>query len=341
MNFRGVVVEAVAHVEPPVVVTSRAIEERLAPLYERVGLEAGRLEMMTGIRERRFWEPDTKPSEASTRAGAEALARSRFEPGEIDLVIHAAVSRDQLEPATAASVHGALGLSPQAAFFDLSNACLGFLNGMVTAAAMIASGQVGTALVVAGENGGPLLERTIDVLNQPGQTRRSIKPYIANLTIGSGAAAAILAHDDRTEGYGHRLLGGVTRSDTSSRLLCQGDTIGAGLEMLTDSPRLLEAGIRLTRATWQDLNALPNAADWQGIVTHQVGKAHQKAMHDALGLNPDLDYVSYPTFGNTGAAAMPLTLARAARSDRFRPGDRIGLLGIGSGLSCLMLALQW
>src|ERR1035438_9259215 len=101
MRFTNVCLESIAVALPAEVWSSAQIEERLRPLYERLRLPFGRLELMTGIRERRMWPEGTRPSEASAAAGSAVLARSSLAKAQIELFIHAAVSRDMLEPASA------------------------------------------------------------------------------------------------------------------------------------------------------------------------------------------------------------------------------------------------
>ena len=152
MNFNNVAIESIAYGLPEEVWTSADLEAKLATVYERLHLPEGRLELMTGIKERRFYPAATPASVASAQAGEAALAKSSVEREQIDLLIHSAVCRDRLEPATAAYVHGLLKLSGKAQIFDLSNACLGFLNAMVVAGSMIESGQIERALICSGEN---------------------------------------------------------------------------------------------------------------------------------------------------------------------------------------------
>jgi len=342
MQFKNTRIASIAHVLPDEVVTSDDVEARLAPVYEKLGLPAGRLELMTGIQARRVWAPNTRPSEASALAGKEALAKAPDLP-PVDLLIHAAVSRDRLEPATAAYVHKALGLPRQAQIYDLSNACLGFLNAMVTAGGMIESGLIRTALIVSGENGRPLLEATIKTLLEKEFTRKTIKPFFANLTIGCGAVAMVLCHREicPEDGFGD-LEYGVSGTDGNYSHLCEGDSSsGGGLVMQTDSEALLEAGIGLAAETWQTfLREDPLGGDFQRVITHQVGKTHQRRLHEALSINPELDYPSYPFLGNVGSVACPITLSLAEENRAISRGDRIALLGIGSGLSSVMLALR-
>ena len=106
---------------------------------------------------------------------------------------------------------------------------------MVVAAGLIESGQIDRALICSGENGRPLVENTIEQLKAPELTRKTIKPYFANLTIGSGAVAAILCRDDLVSEPCLRLHSAAVETDTSANELCQGDSSGDALEMLTDS----------------------------------------------------------------------------------------------------------
>lgn len=341
MKFENVCIEALAVALPDEVWTSAEIETRLAPLYERLKLPAGRLELMTGIRERRMWPAGTRASDASAAAGRAVLAQSSLRAEKVELFIHAAVSRDMLEPATASFAHRKIGLPGTAQIFDVSNACLGFLNALTIAGAMIESGQITCAMVVAGENGRPLVEQTLRTLLEQPLTRNAIKPFFANLTIGSGAVGAIVCHSSLVKGRAHRLLGGVARAATQHSELCQGDTHGTeALAMQTDSEQLLVAGVTLARETWGKFTA-EQGATFDRFVCHQVGSVHRRKLYETLGLDLAKDFSTFETLGNTGSVALPATLATAVQAGAVREGDRVGLLGIGSGLNCLMLALEW
>lgn len=341
MKFKNTRIAAVAHVLPEEEVTSGQIEAWLAPVYERLRLPFGRLELMTGIRSRRVWAPGTRASEVSARAGEAVLAKVP-DLREVDLLIHAAVSRDRLEPATAAYVHKALKLPRHTQIFDLSNACLGFLNAMVVAGGMIDGGLIRSALIVSGENGRPLLDKTVETLLDGEFTRQSIKPFFANLTIGCGAVGMLLCHRDLlSEGGFADLDFGVCGTDGRFSHLCEGDSSsGGGLVMQTDSEALLEAGIGLAAETWQNFKREdPLGGSFDKIITHQVGKTHQRELHKALAINPQLDYPSYPFLGNVGSVACPITLSIAADAGLIDAGNRVALLGIGSGLSSVMISL--
>lgn len=344
MKFQSAVIDSIAYVSPPTAWSSDLIERKLAPLYERLRLPEGRLELMTGIKERRFWEEDVRPSEIAAEAGRKAIAASGLAPEQMEVCIHSSVCRDMLEPATASFAHRLMGLSPAVQVFDVSNACLGFLNAITLLSSMIDSGQIKAGVVVSGENGKPLLERTIQILLERDLNRKSIKPFFANLTIGAGAVAAVVCHESLSP-EGHRILGGSVMADTSANDLCKGDSAaaGSGLEMQTDSEEMLQAGVALAKRTWEKFKS---ELDWDEgtadrIVCHQVGAAHQRLLFDTLGLPHERDFSSYQTFGNTGSAALPITLAKAAEEGAVSAGDKVALLGIGSGLNCLMMGVEW
>lgn len=343
MKFAHTVIESIAMALPEEVLTTSQIEARLAPLYERLRLPEGRLELMTGIKERRVWPAGTRPSDASAAAGKAVLARSNLAANDVELFMHTAVSRDMLEPATASFAHHKIGLPGTAQIYDVSNACLGFLNALTIAASMIESGQIKCALVCSGENGGPLVEHTLDTLLAKPWTRQEIKPFFANLTIGSGAVAAMVCHRDLAPD-GHRLVGGTARAATVHSELCQGDTHGAdALAMQTDSEALLVAGVELARQTWDAFTTEVNwtKPDFDRFICHQVGSTHRRKLYESLGLDLAKDFSTFETLGNTGSVALPATLASAAEAGAINSGDRVGLLGIGSGLNCLMLAVEW
>lgn len=341
MRFENVCIESLGMALPDEIWSSALIEERLAPLYDRLKLPAGRLELMTGIRERRMWSAGTRPSDASAAAGRAAMEKSALQADKIELFIHAAVSRDMLEPATASFAHQKIGLPASAQIFDVSNACLGFLNSLTIAASMIEAGQIQSALVVSGENGRPLVEQTLRTLVEQPLSRNAIKPYFANLTIGSGAVAAVVCHRSLVRGRQHRLLGGIARAATQHSALCQGDTYGAeSLAMQTDSEQLLIAGVQLARETWQTFSAEQDST-FSRYICHQVGSTHRRKLYEALGLDEAKDFSTFETLGNTGSVALPITLASAVGAGAVKDGDRVALLGIGSGLNCLMLALEW
>lgn len=353
MKFDQVHLQAIAVTLPPLEISSDVIEERLDPLYRRLRLPPGRLELMSGIHSRRIWEPGTAPSGPSITSGQAVLQASGIDPQRVGCLIHASVCRDFLEPATATKVHHGLGLSDDCWVYDVSNACLGLLNGAVQIATLIQAGVISAGIVVGTENSRPLLERTIAVLNEDTRlTRQSVKPAFASLTIGSGSCAMLLTHRDLAQrgevrAAGSPLRAAVATARTAFHDLCRSDddAAGAGMQpmMDTDSETLLHEGIATGAAAFAKF--LPESG-WtreqiDRTVCHQVGGKHRAMMLEALGLPLEKDHATFPWTGNTGAVALPITLADAAHRGVLRRGDQVALLGIGSGINSVMAAVRW
>ena len=348
MRYQNVCLESFGYSLPDEIVTSEEIERRLAPLYQRLRLPEGRLELMTGIRERRFWPRGTMPSEISVQSGEKAIRAAGLERSQIGALIHASVCRDHLEPATACGVHHRLKLRGDCLVYDVSNACLGLLNGIMQIANMIELGQIRAGLVVGTEGGRQLVETTIDALNQnESLTRNQIKLAVASLTIGSGSCAVLLCDRELSQ-TGNRLLAATARANTQFHDLChsgQDEAVASGMQplMATDSERLMREGIATGVETFRDF--LADAAwtyqDVQKTFCHQVGAGHRKLMLEALGLPADADFTTVDWLGNTGSVALPITMAIGLERGHVQRGENVGMLGIGSGINSLMLGIHW
>jgi acyl-CoA:acyl-CoA alkyltransferase len=348
MLFNNVNVEAVAYHLPDDIFSSEDLENRMEPLYEKLNLPVGRLELMTGIRERRFWGEGVVPSQISTLAGEKVLAKAGIDRSMIGCLISASVCRDFLEPATASLIHHNLRLPRESQVFDISNACLGVLNGMVHIANMIELGHIQAGLVVAGENGGPLVFNTIEnLLSTPGVTRKDIKKSFASFTIGSAAVAVLLTHKNISQ-TGHRLLGGVAQAATQFNDLCRGsEDSGSSLKgaplMDTDSEALMKEGCALAGETWRKFKDVMNWTndDVDRVFCHQVGTMHRKLLLETIAIDMSKDFSTLETLGNTGSASLPVTLAMGEEQGVLQKGNHAALLGIGSGLNSLMLGIEW
>lgn len=348
MRYQNVCLEAFACTLPDEVVSSDEIEERLRPVYERLHLPAGRLELMTGIRERRFFPRGTRPGDISAQTAQKAIEQSGLPIEAFGSLIHGSVCRDQLEPATACGVHAKTGLPGSCIVLDLSNACLGILNGVLLLANMIELGQIRAGVVVGTEVGRGLVEGTIDtLLNSPDITRKDVKAEFASLTIGSASAAIVVCHSEISR-TGNRLIGAHCLADSSHHQLCEGG-VQAKVHgddrprMQTDSEALLHAGVNLASENW---SLTRKALNWQNSTvdkafTHQVGKAHRKLLYDSLGLSPAIDFATVEFLGNTGAAALPVTAAIGLERGHVQQGDHVAMLGIGSGLNSIMMGWEF
>lgn len=344
IHYSHVCLDTFGYVLPPQVITSAMIEERLQAVYERLRLPPGRLELMSGIHERRFWPRGTKPSEAASLAGAEVLRKAEVASDEIQCLIFTSVSRDMMEPATASFVHNRLGLPPSCLIFDISNACLGFLDGMVMLANMIELGQVENGLVVSGETAEELLESTIEYLQRDtGLNRKTIKPAFASLTIGSGSVGVYMRRGTPEEQC-PRLVHGAWCANTSHSDLCHGGQTGVNTTLMaTNSEELLHRGVETASMTWRKFSTRPGwgGDDIDRFFCHQVGSAHARLLFSQLGLPPEKNFETLAALGNVGSVSAPITMAMAMEQGFFKSGQKGALLGIGSGINCLMLGVTW
>ncbi len=334
-RFRNTSVLAVCAIDAPRIVTSDEIDCRLAEVYSAVGLRPGMMQRLAGIQERRWWSDGTTFADGAAMAGAKAMAEAGVQPREVGLMVNTSVSRAHVEPSTAVSVHSMLGLPSSCHNFDVTNACLGFVNGMQIAAAMIDSGQIDYALVVDGEETQQIHEATIKRLQAGIDSSKEVFDQFASLTLGSGAAAMVLGRTDQHP-EGHPYVGGASRSATEHHQLCVGDMD----DMRTDSVGLMKAGLALTKDLWEE-----SAAEFgwgSGIdryVIHQVSNVHTRAVCQLLDLDPQRIPLTFPVRGNLGPAAIPYTLSGI--TDELSEGDRILLLGIGSGLNASFSEIVW
>jgi 3-oxoacyl-[acyl-carrier-protein] synthase-3 len=344
IHFSHVCLDTFGYELPPRILSSEDIENRLSSVYERLRLPPGRLELMSGIRQRRLWPEGTRPSEAGTLAGKQVLEAGNIDPKTIECLIFTSVSRDMMEPATASFIHDKLGLSTSTLIFDISNACLGFLDGMVMLANMIELGQVKNGLIVSGETAEELLESTmLALLKDTTLSRKSIKPAFASLTIGSGSVALYMRRVKDNEER-PRLVHGAWQANTEHSGLCHGGKSGENtILMATNSEELLHRGVETALMTWKRFST---KFGWQSenidrFFCHQVGSAHARLLFEKLGLAPEKNFETLATLGNVGSVSAPITMAMAMEQKKFLPGQKGALLGIGSGINCMMLGVEW
>lgn len=338
MKFENVSVLSVAHVDAPHRITSEKIEQQLAPTMERLGVRPDLLRVLSGIMERRVWDEGMQPSEAAAMAGEKAIEKAGIDRSKMGILINTSVSRDYLEPSTACIVHSELGLPETCMNFDLGSACLGFVNGMDMVGNMIERGQVDYAILVNGETSRQITEATIERLRDPTVDETSFREQFASLTLGSGAAAMVLGRSD-LEPEGHSFTGSVNLAATQHCRLCTGNID----HMVTMTRELLVAGLELIVRTWA---RAAEAMGWtveaiDHFVIHQVSKVHTEQLARILGIDLKKIFRLYPDYGNIGPAGVPIALSKLEDSGLLERGQRVALLGIGSGLNCTMAELLW
>ncbi len=338
MHFNQVALQGIGRIDAPDVVSSMDLELQFEETLRRLGHRPGLIKTLTGVEERRFFPSHIMPSDAATQAAEAAIADAGIDRERIGICVSTSVSKDFIEPSIASAVHGKLGLGRNCYNFDVGNACLAFLNAMELVSNMIERGQIDYALIVDGENSRPPVEATVERLKAPTTTEQDLRDNFATLTLGSGAAAMVLCRADLAT-TSHRFMGGVSLAATEFNHLCQGYPD----RMKTDAPGLLKAGVALAEETWDTARRELGwtAEDLDVLIMHQVGSVHAQTILNTLGLDAQRAHFTFANYGNIGPAAIPITLADAVESERVFAGDRIALMGIGSGLNCAMMEVRW
>jgi acyl-CoA:acyl-CoA alkyltransferase len=335
----NIVIEAIAYELPPHIITSLSIEEQISANLDKFGIPLGNLERLTGITERRYWDPGTAPSEVATVAARKVIAESGIDPEEIGCIINTSVSKDYIEPSVACLVHGNLELSPFCRNYDIGNACLGFVDGINDIMMMLEAGKIKYGLVVNGESSREPIEATIKRLQDPDLSMTSFRENFATLTLGSGAVAMILTHKDNSSS-GHLINGSASMAATAFNRLCVGQRDGG----ISQPHELLVAGVGLAIEAWdlctQELdNWSDDAIDL--YAPHQVSIPHINMLTEALEISLEKVFLNVQTLGNIGPAALPITLKMAEEAGRLIKGNHVALLGIGSGLNCTGMSVTW
>jgi 3-oxoacyl-[acyl-carrier-protein] synthase-3 len=353
MKYSRVFLDSIGYELPPVVVTTNDLESRLAPLYSNLRIPSGQIEAMTGIIERRWWSEDFKISDGSVAAARRALADSVVAPEDLDVLIYAGVCRESFEPATACHIAEQIGVSPGAFVHDVSNACLGVLNGIVDIANRIELGQARAGMVVSCETAREINDTMIEHMLQDGGME-AYKLSLTTLTGGSGAVAVIVTDGSFRKSPRRRLLGGACQAAPQFSSLCRWGLrsiqhLQARLPrvftqfMTTDSASVLKYGVALGLRTWQTFQTCLGGVflNVDKVICHQVGASHRDLILKTLGIPLEKTYSTFEYLGNIGTVSLLLTAALAEEREFLLPGDSVGFLGIGSGLNCLMLGFEW
>jgi len=260
-----------------------------------------------------------------------------------------------LNPTTACAVAQRLKLSADTQIYDVSNACLGMLNGIIELSNRIELGQIRAGMVVSCESAREINDLMIEeMLADPQMQKLSLS--LATLTGGSGACAIIMTDGSFNTDPAPKLLGALAQSAPQFHELCRWGMLPdeTSLQyadcppqlrqrMQTDSVNVLKHGIELGKQTWDKFLA---HLQWQPssverVICHQVGSGHQQQVLQALGVDLNKDFSSFAFLGNMGTVSLPITAALARQRQALHTGQRVAFLGIGSGLNCMMLGWQW
>jgi 3-oxoacyl-[acyl-carrier-protein] synthase-3 len=289
------------------------------PIAERIGVDSDWIMRRTGIRERRYAAPDERTSDLALAAARRALQDAGLKPADVDLVLVATMTPDELTPNTAPLVADALGL--QVGAFDVGAACTGWLSALATGAAQVETGRSDTVLVIGAET----LSR---VTNMDDKRTASLFGDGAGAVVlspeGEGAIGPILLASDGSMGET------ITATHTERLLIMDGHTtFNKAVKVLADSTQEAceRAGVTLD--------------DIDMFVYHQANGRILRAVAEKLEL-PDervADYVGET--GNTSAASIPLTLSLLREDGRLRPGQRLLLSAVGAGFTWGAGVVEW
>lgn len=338
MFFENVHIMGLAHLDAPHRISSESLEQELRPNLERFGMKPNLIEHLTGIQARRAFDPGLAPSKYATQVAVRALEAARLPKEKVGILINCSISKDYIEPSVASLVHGNLELPASCMNFDISNACLGFLNGMQVAGNMIERGQIDYALLTACESTGDLIRVTLEQMKDPAIDEETFRLRFATLTLGSAATAMVLTHRKHAPDA-PRFLGGVSQAATQYNHLC----VGQNEDMKTDAKTLLIAGMELALQTYGRAKAEMNwdKKEFQHYIMHQVGKAHIGGLIQSIQVPVERVPMVFSEYGNTGSTTIPLALSKSVEAGKIQKGDRLALMGIGSGINCAMMEVEW
>jgi 3-oxoacyl-[acyl-carrier-protein] synthase-3 len=289
----------------------------------------------TGIKQRRKAAPGEYTSQFATRASQEAIERAGIDPADIDLILCATVTPDQILPSTACLIQAQLGAS-KAAAMDIVAACSGFVYGVTIAEPMIRSGQIKYALVIGAE----LLTRYVDYTDRG-----------TCVLFGDGAGAAILgpveghrgilATKIRSDGrYEEQLFapGGGTKGGFSAETIARGDhffkmkgneVFKLAVRSMSDISKqvLCEAGL-----TTEDVNL---------FIPHQANQRITEAVANMLKVDPALVYSNISQHGNTSSASIPICLDECVQAGRIKKDDIVLMASFGGGFTWGGVVMRW
>ncbi len=313
---------------PPTVLTNRDLE-RMVDTSDTWILER------TGIRERRIASHDEAASDLAREAARHALRMADVRPKELDLILVATSTPDMIFPSTACVLQKMLG-AKQAAAFDLSAACSGFLYGLAVADQFLRCGTYKKVLLVGSE----IFSRIVDW-----QDRATC------VLFGDGAGAVVLQvergrrgllsthlHSDGTQGHLLYVPAGGSRIPTTPKSLEEGLHFVKmkGNETFRVAVRALES---VVTETLQNHGLTPSAIDL--LIPHQANLRIIRAMAARLGLPMDRVVVNLDRYGNTSAASIPMALDEAVRDGRVQPGHLILFEAFGGGLTWASALYRW
>ena len=282
----------------------------------------------TGIRQRYLAEPGTTTADLGAQAARAALQAAGREAGDIDLIVVATSTPDQIFPSTACLIQGQLGVQ-QLTAFDVQAVCSGFVYGLVIADSMIRTGANRRALVIGAE----LFSRILDWNDRT-----------TCVLFGDGAGAAVVEQSGEPG-----LLASELKADGSQAgVLCTAGRVAQGKVeghpyLTMDGPAVFKLAVNVLGTS--AVNVLQQAGldasqlDW--LIPHQANVRILNAIAKRVGVPEEKMVATVDRHGNTSAASVPLALDLAVRDGRIRPGQHVMLQGVGGGFTWGSALLRW
>jgi 3-oxoacyl-[acyl-carrier-protein] synthase-3 len=293
-----------------------------AELAGSLGLSEDWIFSRTGVRERPVARPDERLSDFAARAGAAALERAGVEAADLDLVIVATMTQDELTPNTAPLVAHALG-AQRAGAFDVGAACTAFLSGIALGAAQVESGRAERVLLI----GADFITRITDY----GDKRTA--PLF-----GDAAGAAVLAPASGNQGVIGPIVLGADGSGAQAIQISHAER-----KLRMDGPEVYRHAVkRMAEVTHQAVErAGLTLEDIDLFVYHQANGRITRALGERLGVSTERVVDCIETLGNSSAATLPLGLDFAQRDGRLKPGSRVALGAFGAGFTWGGGVIEW
>ncbi len=291
----------------------------------------------TGIRERRMCAPDETTAGLAIAAGNAAIKSAGITPGDLSMVIVATCTPEQPIPETSSFV--AEGLGVRCGAFDVGAACAGFSYGLVVGSGLMSTGANGPILLIGAENLTRVvdpLERGTAILFGDGAGATVLAP-----SAGGAEGPGVLSWDMGSDGSAAHLIevtAGGSRQPTTPETIASGDHW-----MKMDGPEVFRRAVRIMVESSE--RALARAGigpdDVALFVPHQANARIIATAGARLGIPEERTVLVLGETGNTSAASIPIALAAAADQGRLQTGDRVLMVGFGSGMSWASAVLEW
>lgn len=312
---------------PSNIVHSDELMSRIDSL-KNYGIPTEYMSRKIGIAERRVASAEDIPSTLAIKAGTQALASAGL--NSVDKIVFCGISKDQEEPSTAHTINSKLALGARDCY-DISDACFGFIRGLQDSIRSIQLGEVETALVVTGETPSKVISNFVDQL-RAGVESSTAKRLLGFLTAGDAGGAILLARAELNykRGFGKFHIKSNSQLWNMCHYRKEADGQYAG-QMLMG--KLTAHGRRLGKQLASEIMSSPNWIEPDHMLSHNTGKGSFACLLE-FGLAPESKWIkTYETLGNLTTATFPVNFHMQSNASKFKPGELMGGLFNGSGLT--------